>query len=223
MIVAGGLVSGDRTIQRFLQRAKRIIAADGGAARCLRLGITPDVVIGDFDSIDERALREVEAAGVELIRHPADKDATDLELALDHAREIGAKALTVLGAVGSRWDQSLASILLLASDRYAQMTLSIFDPPQRLFILRPGARLSISGAIGDVVSLIPLGARAEGLSTTGLKYPLDGQALDFATTRGVSNVLLQATASVRLSKGLLIITHAPDPTRAPTEPIQAWL
>jgi thiamine pyrophosphokinase len=181
-----------------------IIAADGGARHCLRLGITPDVVIGDFDSLDDPELAALEKAGAQFIRHPARKDYTDLELALRYAVEQGAREIRVLGALGARWDQSLANLLLPAIDIFAAANITLVDGPQEIYLVRPEKGLEIQGSPGDTVSLIPLGGKPLGINTHGLEYPLHNESLEFGGTRGISNVLLSKTASVTLKEGLLL-------------------
>jgi thiamine pyrophosphokinase len=181
-----------------------VIAADGGAYHCRQLGITPDVVIGDFDSLDEAELVAVEKDGAQLIRYPARKDYTDLELALRYAIERGAQEILVLGALGRRWDQSLANLLLPAADSLASAKITLLDWPQEIRLVRPESIMEIHGHPGDTVSLIPLGNKPLGITTQGLEYPLNNESLEFGGTRGISNVLLGETASVTLKEGLLL-------------------
>jgi thiamine pyrophosphokinase len=181
-----------------------IIAADGGAQHCLQLGITPDVVIGDFDSLDDPELAALEKTGARFIRHPARKDYTDLELALRYAQEQGAREIIVLGALGARWDQSLANLLLPAIGVFAAVNITLVDGFQEIHLVRPDQALEIQGSPGDTVSLIPLGGKPLGITTQGLEYPLCNESLEFGGTRGISNVLLSETASVTMREGLLL-------------------
>lgn len=112
LVVANGTPA-DLPARERLPKVDLVIAADGGAANACRLGPCPSVIIGDMDSIDSGAKAESERAGVELITHPAQKDATDLELALRYAVEQGATAVTLVGALGGRPDQMLANVFLL--------------------------------------------------------------------------------------------------------------
>jgi thiamine pyrophosphokinase len=213
VIFANGLISqptplpGNDLAKRLAGRQVEeliVIAADGGTVHCQRLGIIPDVVIGDFDSLDEPELLAAQKDGAQLIRHPARKDFTDLELALRYAVERGAQEILVLGALGNRWDQSLANLLLPAADSLASVNITLLDWPQEIRLVRPGRSLEIQGNPGDTVSLIPLGIQPLGITTQGLEYPLDNETLEFGGTRGISNVLLRETASVTLKEGLLL-------------------
>ena len=181
-----------------------VIAADGGARYCLELGITPHLVVGDFDSLDPASMQALEQAGVELARYPERKDFTDLELALQHASQRGADEILILAALGGRWDQTLANLLLPASQALCCARITLVDGAQEIHLLRGGEQLELQGDPGDTVSLIPLKGDAVGVATGGLEYPLAGETLFFGSTRGVSNVLLAEPAWVSLQGGLLL-------------------
>jgi thiamine pyrophosphokinase len=181
-----------------------IIAADGGARYCLELGLTPHLVVGDFDSLDPVSLQLLAQAGVELVRYPERKDFTDLELALQHARQRGADEILVLAALGGRWDQTLANLLLPASESLYSTHVTLIDGAQEIHLLRLGERLELHGRPGDTVSLIPLTGDAAGVTTHGLEYALSEETLYFGSTRGISNVLVDESAWVSLQEGLLL-------------------
>lgn len=183
-----------------------LIAADGGARHCLNLGIHPDVVIGDMDSLEDEDLSALCAQGAQVIRYPSRKDDTDLELALKYADQQGADEILIVAGLGARWDQSLANILLPI--RYPHLCISLVDGIQEIHFLHCD-QLTIVGKPGDTVSLIPLGGDAIGVSAQGLEYPLHGDRLLFGSTRGVSNVLLGESAQVSLEQGhlLCIVIH----------------
>lgn len=207
VIVANGEIQNSARAQSLLRSADQIIAADGGCRHCLRLGFPPNLLVGDLDSIDGSDLEAVEQAGGIIQRHPTRKDATDLELALHQAIEIGGQEVVILGAVGGRWDQSLANLLLLANPAFDELSIEVVEGRQHGQLARPGQGLSLEGEPGDTVSLIPLSGDARGITTEGLEYMLDGESLSFASSRGVSNVLRAPTARIELSDGLLLVLH----------------
>jgi thiamine pyrophosphokinase len=186
-----------------------IIAADGGARHCLALGLTPHLVVGDFDSLDEEQLDQLRVAGSKLIQYPTRKDYTDLELALQHARQLGAREVVVFAALGGRWDQTLANILLPASHEFASMPIHLVDGQQEIQLIHPGQPVVLRGLPGDTLSLIPLNDDAHGVKTSNLEYALHGETLHFGSTRGVSNRLAAETATVSLEAGVLccIVIH----------------
>jgi len=194
-----------------------ILAADGGLHNARRLGVNPSVVIGDLDSIDPQDLPALAAAGVTVVRHPQRKDETDLELALQYAVQRGAQEIVVLGALGDRWDQTLANALLLASPHLAATRTWLAEGGQLLTVLRGGQSITLEAPAGTTLSLLPLAGDALGVHTQGLEYALSGETLGFATTRGISNTLVGGSATVRLDQGLMLITLGGPPAAAPVE------
>ena len=201
--------NGQLTRPILLQPDDLVIAADGGTHHCLGLGIRPQVVIGDLDSVREDELEALSASGTEIITYPERKDFTDLELALLEAQKRGADRVLILAALGKRWDQSLANLLLPVT--FPGLKISLLDDQQEIHFIRPGKTLEVNGRPGDTVSLIPLSGDASGITTHGLEYPLYQEMLQFGSTRGISNVMLGSQASVKLGAGLLlcaVIHHA---------------
>jgi thiamine pyrophosphokinase len=213
VIFANGTLNDPHQSMALIRPDDFIVAADGGAIHCLQLGLQPNIVIGDFDSLDRENISRLEASGVELIRHPARKDYTDLELALEHALQIGASQILILGALGNRWDQTLANLLLPASADFSTMDIRLVDGQQEIFLVKGGHRTVIQGKPGDILSLIPLYGDANGITTQGLEYALDEGTLKFGSTRGISNVLLGNMAEISCKEGLLVgvLIHAPGP------------
>lgn len=204
VIFANGQLSDLDTAKAALQHGDLLIAADGGALHCRRLGLTPSVVIGDFDSLSEDDLQVLELAGARLLRYPERKDFTDLELALRYAAGQGADEILVLGGLGARWDQTVANLLLPAAAGLEAARIRLLDGPQEVMLIRGGETLTLPGGPGDIVSLLPLGGEAGGVVTTGLEYPLHAESLSFGSSRGISNVISAPNASVSLGQGLLL-------------------
>lgn len=184
-----------------------IIAADGGAAHCLELGLIPSVVIGDMDSINIETKQRLASSGIRLIRHPARKDYTDLELAMKYAIDNGATQITIVAALGARWDQTLANLLLPAAQEFEGINIRLVDGVQEIRVIKPGETTIISGEPGDTVSLIPIAGEAVGITTHGLEYALNDDSLIFGSTRGISNVMLSRQGKISLRSGKLILVH----------------
>lgn len=187
-----------------------VIGADSGIDRALELGLHVDVAVGDFDSVSAQGLRAVTQAGAVLERHPTAKDATDLRLALDMALAYSPDRIIVLGGDGGRLDHLMGNILLLGADDLAGVEIVAHMGSARVTVVR--ARADLHGARGDIVSLLPLQGTAVGVTTEGLLYPLRAEDLIPATTRGVSNELTAAIASVTVRDGVLLAVQ-PVPTR----------
>lgn len=179
-----------------------IVAADSGIDRAAAAGIAIHLAVGDFDSVTHAGYARAEEAGVELLRHRPDKDETDLELAMVKAVEATCDRLIVVGLGGGRFDHHLASVLLLADDRFADVEVQGYVGATKFTVIR--SMCDLTGSPGDLVSLIPVNGSAVGVSTEGLEYPLVGETLHASSPRGVSNLLLRAGATVSLDRGVLL-------------------
>lgn len=216
-------------ITRLLCPSDRLICADGGAEVALRLGLTPDLVVGDFDSIAPAALAEIERRWP-LRRFPARKDQTDTHLAIELALAGEPREVIVCGAFGDRFDHNLGLVLLLAGlapgaeatpgaeaalapgakaapGGARRVAIRLLGARQEAFVLRPGEPGVVRGHPGDTVSLLPLTPRVEGVTTTNLSYPLAGGILTWGGTLGVSNELTQAEGTVTVAAGTLLVVR----------------
>jgi len=205
VVFANGNEPDEATVSHWLRPGDRLICADGGARTALSLGLKPDVVIGDLDSLDETQQAQLKTMGCRLIVYPVAKDWTDLELALKLAVEEGATEIVILGALGGRIDQELANILLLLLPDLEDIPTRIVDERQEMFVMRGEA--VITGQAGEIVSLIPLGGDATGIVTEGLLYPLRNEPLLAGPARGISNEMTGEVARVTLKSGALLVVH----------------
>jgi thiamine pyrophosphokinase len=181
-----------------------VVAADSGVDRAHALGLTVDVAVGDFDSVSGPGLARAEADGAAVDRHPEAKDATDLELALETALAHDPERVILLGGHGGRLDHLLANALLLATPALADVDVTAQMGAARIDVVRPRRALELVGAVGDLVSLLPVHGAALAVRTAGLLYPLADEDLPVGTTRGVSNELVATTATVSLREGVLL-------------------
>ena len=184
-----------------------VIAADKGLEHAVALGLEVTVAVGDFDSASPEVVAVAESAGTRVERHAREKDATDLELALDAAAAMHPARILVLAGDGGRLDHLLSTLLLLASERYAAVQVDALVGRAAVQVVR-GSR-ELRGAPGELVSLLPLG-RVERITTEGLAYPLRGETLDAGTSRGVSNVFEADTARVFVEHGVLLAIRPGD-------------
>jgi len=208
LVFANGELNDGPAVQAALDGADDalIIAADGGARLARACGVTPALVIGDLDSVPPDTLARLEAQGAQVERVPAEKDETDLELALLEAARRGADAITLIGAAGGRLDHMLANFYLLAMPDLRGLNVRAVSGSQALWLAWPGEHV-LHGAPGDLISLIPVTPEASDIVTEGLEYPLRGETLHVGAARGVSNVMLGASARFTLGGGLLFVVH----------------
>lgn len=201
IVLAGGDPVPAHLRQRLPEGAD-VVAADSGLHLADGLGLTASVVVGDFDSVSPRRLEEAEKAGARLERHPATKDATDLELALEVAMRSDPDRIVVVGGHGGRLDHFLGNVLLLASEAYASVPIEAYMGEGRVVVVRSVATLD--GEPGELLSLLPVHGPAVAVTTSGLRYPLRGESLHAGSTRGVSNVFEQSEATITLADGVLL-------------------
>jgi thiamine pyrophosphokinase len=197
-----------------------VVAVDGGAKHCLKLGWKIDVLLGDFDSLAPKTISQIKRANpaLEVFRYQADKDETDFELALSLIKQRPPKRLErleVLGALGGRWDMTIANLTTpLAGSvlgRTEGLKILFRDARWDIFVLTGPISLKIPKAkILRRFSLIPLTPVISGVRLTGdFKYPLDGDDLLFGFTRGLSNELGLKGGCLSFEKGFLMLTVSP--------------
>ena len=205
VLLANGPLTLSPVIRQVISTADRLIGVDGGSRHLRPLDIRPHLAVGDMDSISEELLQEYRQADVELHLHPPKKDATDLELALELALTRGASRISILGGTGGRLDHTLGNLFLLSRCLPAGIPACIMDQEQCVHLTDQA--LTLSGAVGDTLSLLPATPEASGVSLTGLEYPLQDATLTFGTSWGMSNVFVETRATVTLRSGRLFVFH----------------
>ncbi len=177
-----------------------VIAADGGYTAAARVFGTPDLAVGDFDSLG------YVPAGVEIVCHPPEKDETDLFLAVGEGLARGATRFFLMGALGARLDHTVANLQLLAylAGRGVEAYLVGADGVA-ITALRGPAVLTFPGEATGTVSVLAHGGNAEGVTLRGFRYPLEGGILTAEFPLGVSNELTGGGATVSLTDGTLLV------------------
>ncbi len=201
VIVAGGEPPGQRAA-RAVPSGATVIAADAGLEHAAALGLDVSVAVGDFDSASPAAVGAAEASGVRVVRHPTAKDATDLELALEEASALRPARILVLAGIGDRLDHLLSLLLLLAAPGLEDVVVDAVVGDARIHVVR--RERALMGEPGELVSLLAVHGRAEGVRTQGLAYRLAGDTLEPGSSRGVSNVLTAGEARVSVERGVLV-------------------
>lgn len=209
VLFAGAAITDYSFCEKYLQDADWIICCDGGMHHAKALGITPDYIVGDFDSVRPEVLEEYRNMGISIRQFPTHKNETDMQLGMLLALELGATELVLIGGIGDRFDHTLANAHLL------------------LYLLKKGIRgilvnekncvelidkeVTLYGKAGDLVSTIPLSMQVEGVTLEGLEYPLVDYdlALDDKLV-AVSNVMTGTEAKVKIRKGYLFVMQTRD-------------
>ena len=201
IVVAGGEPPSAATLEG-LPRDAFVVAADSGVDGAHAIGLRVGLAVGDFDSASPGAADRVIAEGGRVERHPAAKDATDLELALDAALARSPQRIVVLGGAGGRFDHWLAVAFLLASPLYAEVAIQARWAEATVTVVR--SEETLTGTPGDILTLLPVHGAARGVRAEGVEWPLHDADLAPGTTRGVSNVLTGTTARVSTREGTLL-------------------
>lgn len=203
VIVLGGLRPHE-TVLPLLDPSDTVVCADSGLDHAYSLGLQPDVVIGDFDSVTSAALERARSAGVTELTFPSDKDRTDAELALHHALESGATRVTVVWGGGDRIDHVLGVFAALAHPHLARLaSLEVWLGGDHLHVLHAGVDVLVDLRPGATVSLVPLGAADVRLSSAGLRWDLDDDVLHGHAARGVSNEVVATPVRIAVTHGVV--------------------
>ena len=200
LIVGNGEVREE--ILNDLPKNAYVICADGGIRHMKKLGLKADIIIGDMDSAGSEFL------GENIIRYPVRKDFTDGEIAVDYAIEKGFLEVIMVGFTGTRMDHTLTNIFLLKKLSDNGIKAYIKDFYNTIYYAEK--ENIISGKVGDIISIIPLGGDVLGITTKGLDYPLSSETLEFAKSRGVSNIMTEKTCTITIEKGMALIIKSRD-------------
>jgi len=190
-------------LSKYNSKEYYVICADGGANHALSLGLTPDMVVGDLDSLDDVVCQRLTGSKCQFHKFPSAKNESDLELAMKHALDLKPREIIVFGATGGRMDHAFANIMLLMLPLSRGIKTVIVDEIHEMQLM--DKELTVEGIPGDFVSLFPLTAEAQGVVTRGLKYPLKNETLYVSASRGLSNELTGSIAHISITQGCLLV------------------
>jgi thiamine pyrophosphokinase len=205
VLVLNGELSDPSFLACYDSSAIMKIAVDGGLLYFRHANLIPDVLIGDLDSISSEDRVWAEQQSVQILQYPAEKDASDFQLALDWVIEAGVSWVRIVAGLGDRLDQTMANCFLLMDDRLAGVDVRFDGVHEEVCLIRDA--ITIEGRPGDVVSLLPLQSVVHGVRTYELKYPLLDEDLWMHQARGISNVMLSTSATVEVKEGYCLLIH----------------
>lgn len=204
LIIANGQWEDDQDFfYRLIDEIDILVCADGGAKYALQLGLKPERIYGDLDSLDLELEREYRKMGVEFCQFPVIKDKTDTHLVIDHLIDEGFKEILLAGALGGRVDHFLGNLMLLSYGHKKKVQVKLISPTVEVQLLE--GSLQISGHQGDTFSLIPLDEVVKGVTLEGFKYPLIAQDVYRESTLGISNLIIAEEATVSIEQGRAFI------------------
>ena len=212
LIVTGGTIQSEFAARYIEEREwDYVVCADAGMKFCHEAEILPDLILGDFDSVDEESYEYFKTVCPERMEQfPTHKDETDTELALLRAIEAGADAVTMIGATGTRLDHVMGNIqmLKLALDRH--VSCQIVDAHNRIRMVQGEVTLKKADQFGKYVSLLPFTPEVTGITLKGFAYEVDDFTLVSGIARGVSNELDAETATTHCKDGILLVIESRD-------------
>lgn len=216
LIITGGRIDLAFAGQ-FLYREGRdrdcIVSVDGGLETTKALGLTPDAIVGDFDTVHREILDEYRKnPAIAWDVHKPEKDETDTELAIHTAMKMGCRRLMILGAMGGRLDHELSNIHLLKLCLDHQVEAFLYDAWNKVYLLAKGKIFKRKETYGTYVSFIPLTEQVRGITLRGFKYPLTDKTICVGVEAGlcVSNEVTEEEASLEFESGILICVESRD-------------
>ena len=200
LLICNGEMADASVVSALAAQAGMVICADGGANAARRLGVVPQVIIGDFDSIEDETRLHFAQAGVSMM-HLARQDDTDFEKALVLLRVQGIDTIAVLGVTGKLLDHTLGnfSIILRYVDTFR---FALFDPHYRVDVINRPTRFP--SRPGDRISIVPL-SPAMGVRYDGLRYQFRGSTLAFGIAEGTCNAACGDEFAVTIESGVLLV------------------
>ena len=208
VIMVGGEMESDEFLRSQISPDDYLICADRGADYAYSLGLGPEVVVGDFDSISQEAKDFLKKAGCIFISYPTEKDKTDTEIAIDYAVEKGALEVILTCALGGRVDHELGNIYLLEKFTLSGVRMKILSRSQTIAATQESIELHVRE--GQTVSIFALTDEVSGITTEGLKYPLRNGRLLRGISLGISNRLIAEEARIELKEGRLLVVQVRD-------------
>ena len=197
----------------WLQKNKYdcLIAADAGMDFLYRNQLIPDVIAGDFDSVNIKSLDAFTASeNIEILRLNPVKDDTDTEFVIREAIRRGATEITILGATGTRLDHVLANVNLLGIGLQEDVKIEIVDAHNRIRMIEDTLEISKDEQFGKYVSVLAVKGDASGVSLDGFKYPLAEANVPSFSSLGISNEIIDKKANIRVKKGYLLVIESRD-------------
>jgi len=201
LIILNSTLPNAQTLQHEQEKAEKIFCADGGANRAHQSMIVPDYIVGDFDSLSEST--RTLFAGSTFIHRP-DQSQTDMEKTIEYAVECGVQSASIVGLSGGRFDHQLSNLHIMKKYAHQLELICIDDSGWGRFVHR---ELSLPVVPGQQISLIAL-QKAGGIMTSGLRFELQGESLEFGFFNGQSNEATGYEVSVTLQSGSLFVFAA---------------
>ena len=212
LIVAGGTVDEQFAVDIIKNGGYEvIIAVDAGMDFFYKSRIMPDVIVGDFDSVEQEALEFFQGQEqMDIHRLNPEKDDTDTEYALRFAIGRGATKITVLGGTGSRLDHVIGNVVLLGVGLEKNVSIELLDTHNKIKMVNSNLSIRKDERFGKYLSVIPITGKVDGVTITGVKYPLDNYDMHGFNTLGISNEIVDDEAAITVRNGIVLVVESRD-------------
>ena len=200
VIVTNGQIEDYQWLKKQVESADILLCADGAAKHLMNIGVYPDRILGDFDSIDQESLEWIRKKKIREEHFPTKKDVTDTDIAIDHALSYQPEEIIILGAIGNRMDHTLGNLYLLEKYRNSVESLIIMNPQNMISLIE--GTVNIQHQKNTTASIIPISEKLEGITLEGFEYPLKDAALIRGESKGISNRIVEENATVCIEKGI---------------------
>ena len=204
LVIAAGNVN-SQWLRQIARHDDTVICADRGARYARAAGITPAMIVGDFDSLTSTEKSQYAREGITLKEHPPAKDDTDTALAFQEALALRPEEILIAGALGTRFDHSLANVHLLRTGFAHGVKTKIVDEFNEISLVAPPEPVIITGSPGDEFSLLPLTSEVKGVYVKGARWELENACFSIGNPYGISNQLAAEKAHISITAGLMLL------------------
>ncbi len=207
IIICSGLIKDYTFFNAIIETSDYIICADGGSRHAFEMKIKPDLIIGDLDSISKKYIDYYNSIDVKIIKFPSDKDKTDTQICIEYALHFS-NEIILIGATGNRIDHMLANISLLKMGIDKGKIIRMIDENNEIYLM--DSELTILGEKGEIISLLPISERVEGVTIVGSRYELKKALMEIGNPYGVSNYFIGNEINITIEKGYLLVIKSRD-------------
>ncbi len=208
LIVSSGAIKDYELLKKIVAKNDYIVCADGGVNHLLKIGKMPDIVLGDLDSIGKEELNLIKKENIKIEKFPTMKDETDTELCIDYILKKGFNDITLMGVTGTRLDHTLANVYLLKKIDSLKAKASIVDEHNIIHYVKDS--IFLNKREDFFISIIPIDSDGVVVSLDGFLYPLENEYLDLASTRGISNKIIEEVGYIKICQGSAIVIESKD-------------
>lgn len=208
VIVTGGRKPSKELLLKYIDKDDYIIGVDSGCNCLYDYNIHPDIILGDFDSVDKEVIKYFEGKDIKELTFNKEKDYSDTQLGYEKAKELGYQNIIIFGAIGSRMDHSLGNIGLMFDALKSDIKLEIIDENNRIFLINEETVLK--GNYGDTLSFIPMSDKVSGVTIKGAKYLLNNYDMTLLEPRALSNEFLNEDITISFKSGVIMVIYSRD-------------